>query len=218
MNDSYEKIINYLLEEFTDIEAIILHGSRAAGFARKHSDYDFIVITNTAQKQKYFRHEIQAKHFEYKIYLLDEKFQNFFGVFDTKLQFSEIIYDKKGKGKDVIDQAKKFYSGNIPDKFYDIEFKEHRKMNRVHILDTLRDAVDEPTIFLKKLSGLYPQIINEWYWFKKRDFPKNLYISLPQIQKENPWLFSEIEKVYDFKISLNKKVESLGKIIKYIYE
>lgn len=218
MNSVPQVIIEYLLNKFNDVEAIILHGSRVAGYARTYSDWDFIVLTTITQKQEIYRHEIDGYHFEFKLEVLPIATSDIFKIFDCKLQFSGIVFDKNKNGKELLERVRNFYAKGIPDKFLDDEYKMYKKQNRIHILRELRDTIDHPAIFMKKFQGLYPQIINEWYWYKKRDYPKNLYISLPQIKKEDPWFSQKIEILYRDDVSRSNKVDTLSEIITYIYE
>ena len=41
-----EKLVEYLKEKYNPV-AIVLHGSRANGNAREHSDWDFVVFTTS---------------------------------------------------------------------------------------------------------------------------------------------------------------------------
>ncbi len=220
MDNVPQKIITYLLEKFVDVEAIILHGSRVTGFARKHSDWDFIVLTNTKQKQDMFRHDIDEYHFEFKIEALPITIDDIFERFDTKLQFSKVIYDVSGEGARVLGYAKKFYSLGVPKRFldHDANLKKHRKQNRIHIIKNLEDNIDNPAMFMKKMNGLYPQIINEWYWYRQKDFPKNLYISIPEIEQKDPWFLDKLKVLYEDGYTKLDKISALSDMIEYIYE
>ncbi len=218
MSEVPKKIITYLLGSFRDVESIILHGSRAAGFAREHSDWDFIVLSYTQQQQEYFRHEIDGMYFEYQLYTLPIDKDDIFRVFNTKLQFSQLVFDKQHHGAKLLQDAQGFYRAGIPQKFLSQDFKEYRKKNRMHIVDTLRDVINDSAMFMKKLGLIYPQIINEWYWFKKREYPKNLYISIPQIANEDIWFSRKLEIVYMQDYSFQEKINALDEMIAYIYE
>lgn len=212
------EIIKYILNQFTHVEAIILHGSRVAGFAREHSDWDYIVLVSKFQKQDIFRHEIDGFHFEFKVEVLPVKKQDIFLRFNTKLQFAEVVFDKNNFGRKLIEDAKSFYSEGIPKKFLDSKIKKHRKMNRAHALNNLRDNLDFPAMFQKKIQGIYPQIINDWYWFVKKDYPKNLYISIPQIEKEDPFFYKLLLPFFKESHTREEKISSTEKIIEYVYK
>ncbi|MCI5051220.1 MAG: nucleotidyltransferase domain-containing protein [Candidatus Pacebacteria bacterium] len=217
MNRVPNEIIEYLLNKFSDVEAIILHGSRVNGYAKQHSDWDFIVLVNTKQQQDIYRDEIKEHHFEFKLEELPILENTFFDRFQTKLQFSEVVYDKKDKGQKLLDFAHTFYQGDIPKTFHSHELKEHRKRNRLHVVRNLEDAIDNPASFMKKIATLYPQIINEWYWYKKQSFPKNLYLSLPQIEKEDNHFHEKLKIIYGDDFSRADKIAALKDSIEYIY-
>jgi len=122
------KIIEYLKTEFKNLESIILHGSRAVGYATKHSDWDFVVLVKERQQQEFFRANIDGYNIEFSQVELPISESDIFSKFNIKLQFSKLIYDKSGYGKELLHKADNFYQSGIPQKFRTEEYKTHRKV------------------------------------------------------------------------------------------
>ncbi len=213
-----EKIVKYLLNSFEDVESIILHGSRAVDCAHKHSDWDFILLTNKEQKQERYRTTVDDQNIEFSLHILPIVTDTFLEIFGAKLQFAQIIFDKHEHGQILLDMAKKIYAQGLPLSWVSPEEKEFRKMNRQHIVHELEDTVDEPAVFLKKLGKFYPWIINEWYFFKRGTFSKNLYFALPEIQEKDPYFANMLNKIYRLDVSSQEKAKTAQQIIDYIYE
>ena len=84
-------------------------------------------------------------------------------------------------------------------------------------INGMKDSIDNPAMFMKKLGAFYPRIINTWYKVKKRMYPDNIYISIPFIEKEDPAFARELEVVYSLDTSTEQKVIAAEKSMTIIF-
>lgn len=69
MEDKVKKMVTFLQQKYESVATIFLHGSRARGKNGKHSDWDFIIFTNTTIYQDQFRAELEGGKLSGKFFL-----------------------------------------------------------------------------------------------------------------------------------------------------
>ncbi len=187
-----QKLTQYIKEKYNPI-ALVLHGSRANGNYREHSDWDFLMFT-----YKDIEHPIREIVFDSNIELkqiilpiAEDKFLGFFFRSENvKILYDpELMAEKFLKLNDV-----KVQKGNI---FTDEERKS-RYCFLKSALDGIIDYADSPLNIFDKKADFYTRVINAWFRFVKKEFEPSYYIAFPRMNKEAPELQFLIEKfVYE---------------------
>jgi len=188
--------------------AIIIHGSRAVGRERAHSDWDiFLIYEEGAELSKNGRLVWQDQNIEYSHHTLPvENIEDEFGV---KLQFGRVLYQANSEGAELLKQAKEFYQEPI--NWSD----EHRESHRLWMkgrVDGMRDTVGQPLIFERYASDFYARITNYWYIAIHNTHTKPIYLALEEIQERDPDYF---DLIIGFIESVDKiqKVQTAEKIM-----
>lgn len=212
-----ELLVKYLLNKIEGIESIILHGSRASGFAKKRSDWDFILLINSDNKilKEENRANVEGEEIEFQLKNLPIAEENIIDLFGAKLRYAKVCFDKENSGKTLLDLASKIY--NKGRKSTSAQKLSHFSFIN-SALNGMKDNIDFPAMFTKKLGAFYPRIINYWYMFKEESYSDNLYISIPYIKKEDPTFFKELEKVYRLETSPETKIKAAEKLISIIFQ
>lgn len=175
-----EKILNYLKEKYNP-DAIILHGSRARGMERVHSDWDFIFLYNNATSHKNGREFFSEQNIEFSVVTLP--LQDIIGVFSHKLKKAMVLFERKNEGTSMLKEAEAIYVQGIH--WSDEQIADHKLWFQGRI-DGMRDNVDKTEIFYKYFSDLYLRIFNYWYFLKKHSYSEPVYVAVEEIGQINP--------------------------------
>ena len=100
-----EKITTYLKERYSP-DAIILHGSRAIGEAREHSDWDFIFLYKSEPTAGAFREFIEEQNIEVQSLITPITEENLLDTVGLKLQNARIIFFLFSLATDLLSIAK----------------------------------------------------------------------------------------------------------------
>jgi len=216
--EKLNKCIDYLKQKYHPVDAIILHGSRASGYARELSDWDFMVLTEHNVNQKQHRDNIAGEEIEFEVFQLPIENKDIFSKFNTKLKHAKAVYDENGNAQVLIDEAQKIYQAGITEE----EVTGARLLSQRHYLLSalggMKDSVDNPAMFMKKLGTFYPRIINIWYKFKERSYSDNIYLSIPYLQSKDPEFAETLKIVYSLDTTPIQKIEASEKLIKIVFE
>lgn len=182
-----EKLIEYLKEKYNPV-AIVLHGSRANGNAREHSDWDFIIFTR--EKVNAYRDIQFGANFEIKEVALpvNDVWSTLGFIF--RKENTEILYDPENIVPELLDRNMKFFKqGNT--------FEEKDRLARYAFLrwaiDTIGDYRDNDLIIFKKKSDFYDRAVPAWFRFKHKEFRPSDYVALPRIKKDDPEFYELLE-------------------------
>lgn len=184
-----QEITNYLRETFNP-SAIILHGSRASGHERPHSDWDIVLLYNTATIGKingrliYEEQNIEYSHHQTPV-------QDVMKEFGVKLQNARVLWEEGGVGRDLLSDASHVYAAGL--QWTDEERYSHSLWMRSRI-DGMQDAVDSPLLFEKYATDFYSRITNYWYWAIHDQYPKPMYLALEEIKEADPLYYELIER------------------------
>lgn len=181
MNDLKDKIVAYLVEKYNPT-AVILHGSRANGHARQHSDWDFILLTNKEvgiPRFIEFGENIEVK--EFLLPIPDDKVDETFGRYFYRENL-EICYDPQNLVPDLISKkeasTKKGYNIKDADRIARFAFLKS-------FLNSIIDYKDEPLIVFSKKAEFYTATLHSWFKFVRNEPSVPNYLALPYIQKED---------------------------------
>jgi len=208
-----EEIIQYLQETYTP-QSIILHGSRASGMEREHSDWDFILlfadgIPNDVPTREFYKEE----HIE--IYSVQAPTENIFDTFGTKLSSVQLLFDTDNLGLELLYEAQKVYSKG-PN--WDESKVYENKLWVMGRVDGMRDTTDNPMIFNKYFSDFYVRLHNYWYIILHNQHSKPIYLALPEIKEKDPNYYKILNSLSVNETSLSDKVLIADKIVSLLFK
>ncbi|MEM9336733.1 MAG: nucleotidyltransferase domain-containing protein [Patescibacteria group bacterium] len=184
-----QQIVEHMREQFNPL-SIIIHGSRAVGRERPHSDWDFFLLYDDARElPKNGRLIWNDQNIEFTHHQLPIK--NIEDEFGVKLQFGRLVYDENGEGAELVARAKEHYSQ--PAGWSETDDYNHRLWMKGRV-DGMRDTLDQPLIFERYASDFYARITNYWYWAIHDSFPKPIYLALEEIAEKDPGHLALIEQ------------------------
>lgn len=183
-----QELITHLRQAFNPT-AIILHGSRAVGKERPHSDWDICLLfasySELPKNGRFFWKEQNVEYSCHKLPIADIEDQ--FGV---KLQFGRVLYEHENEATELLQQAKTQYEKPLG--WIDSQ-KDNHRLWMLGRLDGMRDTVDQPIIFERYASDFYARITNYWYLALYNTNPKPIYIAVEEIAATDPEYFKLIE-------------------------
>ena len=184
-----QEIVKYLRDKY-DPEAILLHGSRAVGKERAHSDWDIIMLFENEITRKGFRENIGSENVEWKAYLFPNIKESVVEVFDTYLQFAKVLWDKNGNADELLRRAQLEYAAGPS---LNREEIEREKLYMHHKLLGMKDDVGNPYMFLRHLSVFLNRASNLWFEVLHNEFSKPFYLAIPEIKEKDLEYFSQLE-------------------------
>lgn len=211
MKNIEQELTDYIIKKYNPI-AVLLHGSRASGNAREHSDWDFAIFVT--EKIIANREIIKNQNIEIMVLVLP--------VPDTidsqwivlRQGNVKVLYDPQNKATEIIEKVTEFYK--IPRDFSEGEFHGHGAWFRSQ-LDGMIDYQNEQEAFFRKLSELYPRVIMYWFHFIKNTYMPQVYYSLPILETEDPDYFNYL-KILAGNFSNEEKITAAENIYKRIWK
>lgn len=193
------EIVNHLKEKFKP-EAIILHGSRARGKERPHSDWDFILLFNCETEVKTGRRFFKGENIEYTLAVLPVA--DIYEAFGAKLQKAKVLYESNSSGTELLKRAEDYYSEGVN---WSPEKLSGHKLWMQGRIDGMRDNIDNLLIFDKYDRDFRGRLFNYWYWIIQHKHSQPVYVAVDEIKETDPDYFELVEK-YFFETDLSKKV------------
>jgi len=209
-----EKIIEYLKNKYSP-SAIILHGSRAIGRAREHSDWDFLMLFHELPKPPDFREMVDNQNIEVISLKSDISEDKIISEMGTKLQNARVVFDVNSHGERVLNAAKKHYTKGFswPD-----TWPNGPKLFMESKIDGMSDYVDEPEIFQKYLGTFYERALNYWYQVLHKMFSQPVYLAVETIKNEDPEYFLHLSALASPSVTNQDKIEHAQKIHAMLFE
>ena len=187
MQNTEQRLIEYMREKYDPV-AIVLHGSRANGMAREHSDWDLVIFTKQDVKP-ISREIIFGANMELKQIVLPVPEDKFLGFF-FRTENVKILYDPEFVAKSILKQNDILVgAGN---KFTDID-RTKRYAFISSSLDGIRDYSDNRLILYDKKIDFYTRIIEAWFRFTRNEFEPSHYFAYPKIKECDPEFYGLIE-------------------------
>lgn len=184
-----QEITDYLVEKFKP-EAVLLHGSRATGHAREHSDWDFILLYEfDSELPSNGRLVWHDQNIEYSAHVTPVA--DVLREFGVKLQHARVVYEVESAGSMLLQQAAEVYSQSLG--WSEEERSSHALWMRGRI-GGMRDTLDTPVLCEKYAADFYSRITNYWYWAIHDQFAKPIYLALSEIQEVDPEYVALIER------------------------
>ncbi len=205
-------IAKFLLDKYKP-EAIILHGSRAVGQNRAHSDWDILMLFTEETTKKSNRERIVGEDVEWKgirIPILDERIYDDLGVI---LQFAKVLWEEGKTGSELIEQAKRVYS-----KGSQIDPSKHARCKQFleHKLNGMLDDVNTPALFLKHQYEFFARATNWWFEILHNENERPFYFALPEIEKRDKEYY-DLLMIVCGQGSNEEKIEAGKKIVPKLF-
>lgn len=211
MNDKKEKIIEYLKIKYNP-DIIFLHGSRAIGFERDNSDWDFILVCDHKCKYADLRESFLNENIEvvFKYFPIE----NVLKSFGNKLQNAEVVFDKKGKGELILSEIKSIYEKGF---IWPINWPEEPKLWLEGRLFGMKDNINNPEIFLKYFSEFYTRSLNYWYMVKNKKYSRPIYLALDEIKGKDPEFRKLLNDISKEDIKNNDRIIIAEKMVSNLF-
>ena len=167
---------------------IIIHGSRAVGRERVHSDWDLcLLFTQEKELPQNGRLLWFDQNIEYTCHHVPTI--DIEGQFGVKLQFGRVLFEVNQEATKLLGEAQTLYEQPLG---WGTKKEDHALWMRGRI-DGMQDTVDQPLIFERYASDFYARITNYWYLSLYDTNPKPIYIALSDIKEKDPEYFYLIE-------------------------
>ena len=206
-----KSIVEYLKENFQP-DSIILHGSRARGKERPHSDWDFILLYRQPTLVKNSRLFVDGQNVEYSVTVLP--IIDIFGTFDTKLNKAKVIFDTDDIGTKLIADATAYYNIGV---HWDEEKRNAHKLWLEGRLAGMRDNIDNPLLFQKYFGDFYGRIFNYWYWLVAHQHSEPIYDAVDEIKERDIEYFNLINKLIRIDTNNTNKVHLAETIVSKLF-
>lgn len=205
-----EKLIEYLVTKYNPL-AIILHGSRASGTNRQHSDWDLVLLVDkdTPTEQAL----IDGSAIDVEALKPDIDDQKILKEIGGTFHSSKILFDTDEVGEKFVERVQKLASVGF---HLTSEEYNSRKLFLFRLLSRLVDAGDEHPIefayhfgnFLLKAISYSFQVKGQW--------SKSIYGAVEDIKKNNVNLAKELNIAVS-NVSNIEKAETAKRIYKLIF-
>lgn len=208
-----EKLTNHIVEKYQPV-AVLIHGSRASGYAREHSDWDFAILVDKDTDVE--REIIDNANVEIRVLKLPFEDQKIIGDKWLALRKGnvKVLYDPQKVADAIIEKVTKYYT--TPIAWKDSEIFGHKAWYRSHI-DGMIDYQNDHLAFYRKLSELYTRSIMYWFHFLHNTYMPQVYLSLPRIEKEDPEQY-ELLGILASTASNQDKIAAAEKIYNHIWK
>ncbi|MCA9388397.1 nucleotidyltransferase domain-containing protein [Candidatus Berkelbacteria bacterium] len=177
-----KKLTEYLKEKYHP-KAIILHGSRANGFARKHSDWDFILlgVERISARELVFEQNVEVLG----LMEFDEKelIRNL-----EKFQSAKVVFDTGETGVALLAKARELLAKGFS---WSVGWPQGPLLYMKSRVDGLVDNIDRPKVFMSHLGIFYSRSLDYWYLFR-HNYSKPVYLAVEEIQEKDPSFYKYI--------------------------
>jgi len=207
----HEKIKNALIAKF-DPDAIIIHGSRARGLAREHSDWDFFLLFTEQTSHQSSRMHIDGQNVECTIITLPVA--DIWNTFGSKLSHAKVVFEKEAAGTDLLLRAEKYYNDGV---HWSDAKREMHKLWFDGRIEGMRHYVADPEIFFKYFADVYSRTTNYWYWIKEHRHSEPIYVAIPEIGEKDPEYSELLKQLTSPETSLEEKVLVCEKMRDYLF-
>jgi predicted nucleotidyltransferase len=181
-----EQVTAYIVDTYKP-RAIILHGSRANGMAKEHSDWDILLITDSGAKpQREIVFGANLEYSEIRLPILEDKEY----PFQYRTENSKVLYDPENITEKLLAKIDALYQKG---KSFTEKDRIARRSYLLSSLDGIADYADNPLIMFDKKTDFYTRINLSWYQFMKKEYCPSPYIAYPRIQKDDPEFYTLIQ-------------------------
>jgi hypothetical protein len=193
-------LISLLRQKYSP-SAILLHGSRAIGKERVHSDWDIIMLFDRVPTNTTNREVLGRQCIEWKAFPADTPRQDIIKRFGVYLQFARVLWEANGCGSQLLRVSKLLYSAG-PQLSSD-QLRRERLYFR-HKIDGLVDDQETPELFFRHLCALFNSSVSMWFALLKNKYSQPLYLAMPLIQRDDPEYYANLLTILGAKTNSQK--------------
>lgn len=200
-----DQIVAFLKQKYKPT-AVILHGSRAVGEERAHSDWDIIMLFSGDVPRKGYREEIEGEDVEWKAFNIPKESESVTEIFDVYLQFAKVLWEENAVGSKLLERAKEEYLRG-PKPYNEDEVRREKQFFQ-HKIQGLIDDKDTQYLFFRHLCVLRTQATRLWFELLKNRFSQPLYLAMPLIEKEDPEFHKNLVSFTSLETSPDTKIKN----------
>lgn len=180
--DKEAAITTYLRQQYQPL-AVVLHGSRAIGQQRRHSDWDVFLLHHEPPTRAFGREAVAGEDVEWQAITVPVADQALLKTCGVVLQFARVLWeDASCAGSTLLRQAAAFYARGVA--LTDADKAAYRQY-LIHKAHGMEDDAGTPCMFLRHQQAFLERATN--WWFEMRgDYKKPLYVAMPLIQANDP--------------------------------
>ena len=183
-----DKIVTYLKDKY-DPEVLILHGSRAAGQATEHSDWDIFMFDDQelpSESGRGFGIELDVDAKKLPINTKKEV-ENEFGC---QLKHAKILHDTDGVGKHILELAEDLYADGFNATQKELDDKKNNSRRTYYRLAERSEHIAH----LYRLDFV-AYSTRYWYQVLQNEWQDNFYFAFPRIKSEDPNYYENLMRV-----------------------
>ena len=174
-------VAGHLRDKYSPV-AIVLHGSRAVGKERPHSDWDIFLLFNEKPEQVVEREDVAGEDVEWtavEVPVADDAMLRVFGV---QLQFAKVLWENESRaGTRLLEQASAFYARGVQLTDADrVRYKQYL----CHKANGMEDDIATPYMFLRHQYAFLLRATN-WWFEMHGEYPKPFYMAMPLIRERD---------------------------------
>ena len=207
-------IVHHLLRSYCP-DSIILHGSRANGMARAHSDWDIIMLfAKRDVPRSNFRETISSAIVEWRAYKTPVHQKDIISTFNVYLQFSQLLFDKDNIGASIIDLARAAYAKGP------CLTSEEVTRSKLYLHYKITSLIkDRQTDYLARrhINDLSAGAIKSWLEIKHNKFSLPVYYSVPLIRDVDPQYHSYIAILTSCNVEDAEKIMAAQQIFFHLF-
>ena len=179
---SENAIVSLLRERYSPV-GVILHGSRAVGMDRPHSDWDISLLFTEMPVLTLDREELAGEDVEWSAILVPVAADAILKVVGVELQQAKVLWeDDSHAGTRLLEQATTFYGKGV--QLTDGDRAKYRQYLS-HKVAGMQDDIATPYLFLRHQYAFFLRASN--WWFEVRGmYPKPFYLAMPLIRDRDP--------------------------------
>lgn len=210
-NSVEEQLVHYILEKYKP-RAIVLHGSRAAGYGTPTSDWDFHLFVD--ERKDPVRGFVGSENVEFGQTQLPVDVAKAFDLFGLKFRRGNvrILYDPEGIAEPLIKACQTEIEKGFE---FTPEDKESRKGFMEGMLSKMQRYEHEEFLRLQFVGEFLSRANNSWFPSKEKVYSLPPYQALPHMQEKDPEFISLLNQ---FALAHGAEQQALGRdIISYLF-
>jgi predicted nucleotidyltransferase len=163
--------------------AVILHGSRAVGMNRPHSDWDILLLFNERPEVALNREQVAGEDVEWEAVKVPVAENAILSTVGVELQFGNVLWEDASRaGTRLLEQAAAFYAKGVQLTEAD---RAKYKQYLCHKVAGMEDDIATPYMFLRHQYAFFLRASN-WWFEMNGQYPKPFYIAMPIIRERDP--------------------------------
>ena len=213
--ETKDQIVSFLREKYQPL-AILLHGSRAVGKERLHSDWDIVMLFKSELPRSGYREEIADADVEWKAHTIPIADVDIISTFDVYLQFAQVLWEENGEGTDLLQRAKKEYAKG-PKPYTEDEIRRERQFFWHKILG-LEDDQEVQYLFFRHQCVIRTLSTRLWFEALNKQFSQPLYLAMPLIEEKDPEFYRNLINFTATETTPAQKIESAKWMFTHIFK